>query len=46
MTGSLGILSEAVHSVLDVGATTITYFAVRYADLFRGGLQATHESIP
>jgi cation diffusion facilitator family transporter len=32
VTGSLGILSEAVHSLLDVGATTITYFAVRYAD--------------
>jgi cation diffusion facilitator family transporter len=32
VTGSLGILSEAVHSLLDVGATTITFFAVRYAD--------------
>lgn len=32
VTGSLGILSEAVHSVLDVGATAITLFAVRYAD--------------
>jgi cation diffusion facilitator family transporter len=32
VTGSLGILSEAVHSLLDVGATAITYFAVRYAD--------------
>ena len=32
-TGSLGILSEAVHSLIDVGATLITYFAVRYADV-------------
>jgi cation diffusion facilitator family transporter len=32
VTGSLGILSEAVHSVLDVGATAITFLAVRYAD--------------
>ena len=31
-TGSLGIISEAVHSILDVGATAITLFAVRYAD--------------
>jgi cation diffusion facilitator family transporter len=31
-TGSLGILSEAVHSLLDVGATAITFIAVRYAD--------------
>jgi cation diffusion facilitator family transporter len=32
VTGSLGILSEAVHSLLDVGATAITLLAVRYAD--------------
>lgn len=32
MTGSLGILSEALHSLLDVGATIITYIAVRLAD--------------
>jgi len=32
VTGSLGILSEAVHSLLDVGATAITFLAVRYAD--------------
>jgi cation diffusion facilitator family transporter len=32
VTGSLGILSEAVHSLLDVGATAITFFAVGYAD--------------
>lgn len=32
VTGSLGVLSEAVHSLLDVGATAITFFAVRYAD--------------
>jgi cation diffusion facilitator family transporter len=28
-TGSLAILSEAAHSLLDLGATLITYFAVR-----------------
>ncbi len=32
MTGSLGILSEAVHSLLDLGATIITYSAVRISD--------------
>jgi cation diffusion facilitator family transporter len=32
MTGSLGILSEAIHSLLDTGATIVTYFAVRFAD--------------
>lgn len=32
MTGSLGVLSEAVHSLLDFGATLITYFAVRVSD--------------
>ncbi len=31
-TGSLGILSDAVHSLLDVGATGITYMAVRVSD--------------
>ncbi|PLX23210.1 MAG: cation transporter [Ignavibacteria bacterium] len=31
-TGSLGILSEALHSGLDLLAATITYFAVRVAD--------------
>ncbi|PLX35832.1 MAG: cation diffusion facilitator family transporter [Hyphomicrobiales bacterium] len=31
-TGSLGVLSEAVHSLLDVGATAITYMAVRISD--------------
>ncbi|MCK9352436.1 MAG: cation diffusion facilitator family transporter [Candidatus Paceibacterota bacterium] len=29
MTGSMGILSEAAHSLLDMGAAIITYFAVR-----------------
>jgi cation diffusion facilitator family transporter len=29
MTGSLGLLSEAAHSLIDVGATVMTYFAVR-----------------
>src|SRR5947209_19860003 len=28
-TGSLAILSEAAHSLLDVAATVMTYFAVR-----------------
>lgn len=31
-TGSLGILSEAIHSVLDFGATIITFFAVKWSD--------------
>jgi cation diffusion facilitator family transporter len=31
-TGSLGILSEAVHSIIDMGATVITWVAVRYSD--------------
>lgn len=32
MTGSLGILAEAVHSALDLGAAVITLFAVRVSD--------------
>jgi len=32
LTGSLGILSEAAHSLLDLGAATLTYFAVRISD--------------
>ena len=32
LTGSLGILSEAIHGVLDFGATVITLVAVRWAD--------------
>ncbi|MBL7960254.1 cation diffusion facilitator family transporter [bacterium] len=31
-TGSLGILSEAVHSALDLGAAFLTYIAVRISD--------------
>jgi cation diffusion facilitator family transporter len=31
-TGSLGILSEALHSALDLGAALITYIAVRLSD--------------
>jgi cation diffusion facilitator family transporter len=31
-TGSLGILSEAIHSLIDLGATLITWFAVRWSD--------------
>ncbi len=31
LTGSLGILSEAVHSILDLAASTFTLFAVRTA---------------
>jgi cation diffusion facilitator family transporter len=31
-TGSIGILGEAAHSLLDLGATLITYFAVRVSD--------------
>src|SRR5262252_4913403 len=29
MSGSLGLLSEAAHSLIDVGATVMTYYAVR-----------------
>ena len=29
LTGSLGLLSDALHALLDVGATVMTYFAVR-----------------
>jgi cation diffusion facilitator family transporter len=32
LTGSLGILSEALHSALDLIAAAITWFAVRLAD--------------
>src|SRR5690242_7426733 len=32
LTGSLAILSEAAHSLLDLLATVMTYFAVRIAD--------------
>lgn len=31
-TGSMGILSEAAHSFLDLGAALITFFAVRVSD--------------
>src|SRR2546427_7664585 len=29
MSGSLGLLSEAAHSLIDLAATVMTYFAVR-----------------
>jgi cation diffusion facilitator family transporter len=32
LSGSLGILSEALHSLIDMGATAVTWFAVNYAD--------------
>jgi len=32
LTGSIGILSEAAHSLIDLGATLITFFAVRISD--------------
>jgi len=32
MTGSMGILSEAAHSALDLGAAWITLFAVKASD--------------
>ena len=32
MTGSIGILSEAAHSLLDFAAAGLTYFAVRVSD--------------
>jgi cation diffusion facilitator family transporter len=31
-TGSLGILSEAIHSIIDFGATVVTWFAIRWSD--------------
>lgn len=31
-TGSMGILSEAAHSFLDLGAATLTFFAVKVGD--------------
>src|SRR5271155_3033038 len=31
-TGSLAIMSEAAHSLIDLAATVMTYFAVRMAD--------------
>ncbi|MBU4016060.1 cation diffusion facilitator family transporter [Patescibacteria group bacterium] len=31
-TGSMGILSEAAHSLLDLGAATLTFFAVKVGD--------------
>ena len=33
ITGSLGVLSEALHSILDLVAAVITYLSVRVADL-------------
>src|SRR5690348_166170 len=32
-TGSLAILSEAAHSLIDLTATVMTYFALRVADM-------------
>ena len=32
ITGSLGLLSEALHSCLDLLATVVTYFSVRFSD--------------
>ncbi|MFA5169291.1 MAG: cation diffusion facilitator family transporter [Candidatus Paceibacterota bacterium] len=32
LTGSMGIISEAAHSLLDLGAATLTYFAVKVGD--------------
>ena len=32
LTGSIGVLSEAAHSLLDLGAALLTYFAVRVGD--------------
>src|ERR671934_342606 len=31
MSGSLALLSEAAHSLIDLGATVMTYFAVRFS---------------
>lgn len=32
ITGSLGIISEGIHSTLDLGAALLTYFTVRVSD--------------
>ena len=32
LTGSLGVLSEALHSSLDLVAAIVTYFSVRVSD--------------
>jgi cation diffusion facilitator family transporter len=32
MSGSLALISEAAHSLIDVGATVMTYYAVRVSD--------------
>lgn len=32
LTGSLGLLSEALHGLIDFGSTIVTWFAVRWAD--------------
>jgi len=32
LTGSMGIISEAAHSALDLGAAALTYFAVKLGD--------------
>ena len=32
LTGSLAVLSEALHSLIDFGATLVTLLAVRWAD--------------
>lgn len=32
ITGSLALLTEAMHSLLDLGATVVTYYAVNWAD--------------
>jgi len=32
LTGSIGILSEAAHSLLDFGAALLTYFTVKISD--------------
>lgn len=32
LTGSMGILSEAMHSLLDLAAAVMTYFAVKHGD--------------
>jgi cation diffusion facilitator family transporter len=32
LTGSMGIISEAIHSLLDLGAAMMTFFAVKFGD--------------
>jgi divalent metal cation (Fe/Co/Zn/Cd) transporter len=44
MSGSLALLSEAAHSLIDFGATVMTYFAVRASPQTPNTITATARS--